>query len=62
MIIHGPDTLKYDIGKNSYGVKIKLELIQQIDKGPILLTDWYHRDYNDIVKDVVGTDVTKIVS
>lgn len=33
-----------------------------IDKGPIMLSDWYHRDYNSIVADVVGTDVTKVVS
>lgn len=62
MIIHGPDTVKYDIGKKSYEVTSELELIWRIDKGPILLTDWFHRDYNDIVEDVVGTDVNKIVS
>lgn len=43
MIIHGPNTVGYDI-----------------DKGPIILTDWYHRQYLDIVKDVVGKDVTKV--
>ncbi|TVY84019.1 oxidoreductase ptaK [Lachnellula suecica] len=43
LIIHGPDTLKYDI-----------------DKGPIILNDWFHRDYLSIVEDVVGTDVTKV--
>ncbi|TVY90039.1 oxidoreductase [Lachnellula willkommii] len=42
MIIHGPNTVKYDI-----------------DKGPILLTDWFHRDYNDIVEDIVGKNKTK---
>ena len=62
MIIHGPDTVKYDIGKNSHEVKVELELIRRVDKGPILLTDWFHRDYNDIVEDVVGKDVTKVVS
>ena len=25
--------------------------------GPIILSDYYHRDYVDIVADVVGTDV-----
>jgi hypothetical protein len=32
------------------------------DKGPILLTDYFHRDYLSIVEDVVGKDVTKVVS
>jgi hypothetical protein len=45
MIIHGPQTVAYDI-----------------DKGPIILSDWFHRDYLSIVEDVVGTDVTKVVS
>ncbi|RFU26799.1 hypothetical protein B7463_g9537, partial [Scytalidium lignicola] len=39
MIIHGPNTLPYDI-----------------DKGPILLTDYYHAPYLDIVEGVVGTN------
>ncbi|CAG8957707.1 hypothetical protein HYFRA_00000042 [Hymenoscyphus fraxineus] len=43
MIIHGPDTLGYDV-----------------DIGPILLTDHYHRDYFSIVKDVMSTDVNLI--
>ncbi|KAE8445118.1 hypothetical protein EG329_013720 [Mollisiaceae sp. DMI_Dod_QoI] len=30
------------------------------DVGPILLTDWFHRDYFSIIEDVVGTDVTKV--
>jgi hypothetical protein len=33
-----------------------------IDKGPILLTDWYHPDYFSLVTHVVGTDITKVVS
>jgi FtsP/CotA-like multicopper oxidase with cupredoxin domain len=33
-----------------------------IDKGPIILSDWFHRTYLSIVEDVVGTDVTKVVS
>ncbi|KAH8672006.1 Cupredoxin [Tricladium varicosporioides] len=32
-----------------------------IDKGPIMLTDHYHREYFKIVKDVISTDITKIV-
>lgn len=31
-----------------------------IDKGPIILSDWFHRDYMSIVADVVGTDITKV--
>lgn len=33
-----------------------------IDKGPIILSDWFHRDYYSIVEDVVGTDISKVVS
>jgi hypothetical protein len=33
-----------------------------IDKGPIMLTDYFHRDYFSIIEDVVGKDVTKVVS
>ncbi|TAQ86568.1 hypothetical protein B7494_g5109 [Chlorociboria aeruginascens] len=44
MIIHGPDTLLYDI-----------------DIGPVLLTDYFHRDYLSIVADVVGTDIKTAV-
>jgi hypothetical protein len=33
-----------------------------IDKGPIILSDWFHEDYLTIVENVVGTDVTKVVS
>lgn len=43
MIIHGPQTVPYDI-----------------DKGPIMLTDYFHRDYFSIVEDVVGKDITKV--
>lgn len=37
-------------------------LTESTDKGPIVLSDWFHRDYLSIVTDVVGTDVTKVVS
>ncbi|RMZ88167.1 hypothetical protein DV736_g4611, partial [Chaetothyriales sp. CBS 134916] len=30
------------------------------DLGPILLSDYYHRDYYSILKDVMGTDLSKI--
>ncbi|KAH8803433.1 multicopper oxidase-domain-containing protein, partial [Xylogone sp. PMI_703] len=43
MIIHGPETVPYDI-----------------DKGPILLTDWFHTEYLKLVEDVVGTDIRKV--
>jgi len=33
-----------------------------LDKGPIILSDWFHPDYLSIVENVVGTDVTKVVS
>jgi hypothetical protein len=36
-------------------------LIVPTDKGPIMLTDHFHRDYLSIVADVVGTDVFKVV-
>ena len=31
-----------------------------IDLGPILLTDYYHKSYYDIVEEIMGTDLTKI--
>lgn len=34
--------------------------IYNSDLGPIMLTDYYHDDYNAIVADVMGTDLTKI--
>ncbi len=30
------------------------------DLGPVTVTDYYHRDYFDIMEDVMGTDLTKI--
>ena len=30
-----------------------------IDVGPVLLTDYFHRDYFDIVQDIEGTDLSK---
>ncbi|KAI9671164.1 MAG: hypothetical protein M1817_003671 [Caeruleum heppii] len=30
-----------------------------IDLGAVFINDWYHREYFDIVKDVMGTDLTK---
>lgn len=43
MIIHGPETVPYDI-----------------DKGPIMLTDWFHTEYMELVEHVVGTDITTV--
>ena len=37
-------------------------LIRYIDVGPIFLTDWYHEDYFSIVENVMGTDISKVVS
>ncbi|KAI9773256.1 MAG: hypothetical protein M1839_002168 [Geoglossum umbratile] len=34
---------------------------RDIDLGPVLLTDWYHRDYISIVEDIVGTDTAKVI-
>lgn len=31
-----------------------------IDLGPVMLTDYYHPQYYDIVEDVMGTDLTKV--
>lgn len=62
MIIHGPTTLPYDIGTFSPFTNPYLMLTSGTDKGPIILSDWFHRDYLSIVTDVVGTDVTKVVS
>lgn len=31
-----------------------------IDLGPVLLSDYYHKEYFDIVEEVMGTDLTKI--
>ena len=65
MIIHGPNTLPYDIGRPTSLPKdapMLSELMAITDKGPILLTDWYHPEYLSIVTNVVGKDVTKVVS
>lgn len=43
-------------------VAISLESNMDIDKGPIMLTDHYHREYFDLVEDVMSTDVFKVVS
>ncbi|KAF4632077.1 hypothetical protein G7Y89_g6052 [Cudoniella acicularis] len=43
LIVHGPETVRYDI-----------------DKGPIILSDYYHRPYLSIVEDVVGKNVSLI--
>jgi hypothetical protein len=66
MIIHGPDTVPYDIGEPR--VLSFLQFARRstdkvyADVGPIFLTDWFHRDYYSIVQDVVGTDISKVVS
>lgn len=31
-----------------------------VDLGPVLLTDYYHREYYDIVEEVMGTDLSKV--
>jgi len=31
-----------------------------VDLGPVLLTDYYHDNYYDIVEEVMGTDLTKV--
>ncbi|KAI5797585.1 Cupredoxin [Geopyxis carbonaria] len=49
MIIHGPNHLR---GSQKY----------DIDLGPIFITDWYHREYFDLIKDVINTDVTKVLA
>jgi FtsP/CotA-like multicopper oxidase with cupredoxin domain len=36
------------------------QLPYDIDIGPVMLTDWFHIPYFSIVKDVVGTDMTKL--
>lgn len=61
MIIHGPTTLPYDIGILIPPSKRGIVSNSNLDKGPIILSDWFHRDYNAIVADVVGTDITKVV-
>lgn len=63
MIIHGPQTVPYDIGMLKFFPTIgQRVMLNFTDKGPIILSDWFHRDYLSIVEDVVGTDVTKVVS
>lgn len=47
MIIHGPSHLK---SSQDY----------DIDVGPVILTDWYHRRSVDIVKDVISTNLSNI--
>ncbi|KAF8543120.1 multicopper like protein [Trichophaea hybrida] len=49
MIIHGPNHLSE---KDDY----------DIDLGPVFLTDWYHREYSEIVDDVMSTDITTILA
>ncbi|RFU25815.1 hypothetical protein B7463_g10521, partial [Scytalidium lignicola] len=43
MIIHGPETVTYDI-----------------DKGPIILSDWFHTEYLKLVENVVGTNIATV--
>ena len=31
-----------------------------IDLGPVLLTDYYHKSYYELVKEITGTDLTKV--
>jgi hypothetical protein len=76
MIIHGPQTVPYDIGKLVHLLRLSGDchvsspapsqarlqmLIDSTDKGPIMLTDYFHRDYLSIVEDVVGKDISKVV-
>jgi len=37
-------------------------MVPYIDLGPILLTDHYHKEYYDIIKDVMSTDINSAVS
>lgn len=47
MIIHGPLSEKQDY---------------DIDIGAVFLQDWYHRDYYDIVEQVMGTDLQSVIA
>jgi len=49
MIIHGPNHLK---GSEDY----------DIDTGPVFLTDWYHREYFDVVTDVMSTNLATVLA
>lgn len=40
---------------------IDYRLILRLDKGPIILSDWYHNDYFSLVEGVVGTNPANIV-
>ncbi|RDW65055.1 hypothetical protein BP6252_10706 [Coleophoma cylindrospora] len=43
MVIHGPNTVPYDI-----------------DIGPVMLSDWYHEEYFQLVEGVVGTNIADV--
>lgn len=49
MIIHGPNHLNKTADYD-------------IDVGPVFLTDWYHREYFDIVKDVMSTNIATVLA
>jgi FtsP/CotA-like multicopper oxidase with cupredoxin domain len=63
MVIHGPETVPYDIGKCRLLKCSQFSLTNfRLDVGPIILSDWFHEDYLTLVEQVVSTDITKVVS
>jgi FtsP/CotA-like multicopper oxidase with cupredoxin domain len=60
MIIHGPKTVEYDIGMSSYLLFQTILLTNRVDKGPIILSDYYHATSLTLEEDAIGTDESKV--
>ena len=45
---------------DSHSIHGPLNADYDIDLGPVLLTDYYHKQYFDIVEEVMGTDLSLI--
>jgi hypothetical protein len=63
MVIHGPETIPYDIGNSTAVLYLSSEIANMtLDVGPIILSDYYHQNYYSLVEKVVSTDINSIVS
>lgn len=54
MIIHGPPTVPYDIGKMTREHTYQFITNALIDIGPIMLTDYYHNPYYTLVEQTLA--------
>ncbi len=60
-MIHGPDTLSYDIGRLKNSTPIFEMTKNTADIGPVILTDYFHKDYFSIVEQIETTNVNNAV-